>query len=363
MPPSEIAPPPLAATLFSLVLLGILTLSLTLWLKTIRRWWRGETILPTQESPALQPWGGIDLLFAFLTWIGLQYLAVQLSGPFGLNPITDGEGRLTIQGMTWIQLFSCYLLIVTTAFIAMRCRIPVDAIGWSLAHWKHDIRLGLKTYLMLTPVIYLVMFLATAVSKVPYEHPLFDETRKDIGFLVPAFMLAVLAAPFFEEFVFRVLLQGFLESIAAGGLHGRNLWLGRAASSLAEFAPSAEDQRSQVRREAATTVAITSVDFPVPHPEAASFARAEAGEEPLPPSSQTAPQAWWPVVVSGLVFGLFHYSYGISWIPLSILGIALGWLYRITHRIWPGLIVHFCLNAVSMSMFAIHVIYKLPISH
>ncbi|MFN9918065.1 MAG: hypothetical protein ACK53L_36095, partial [Pirellulaceae bacterium] len=80
----------MAATLFSLVLLGILTLSLTLWLQPIRRWWRGETILPTNEASALQPWGGIDLLFAFLTWISLQYLAVQLSGPLGLQPIADG---------------------------------------------------------------------------------------------------------------------------------------------------------------------------------------------------------------------------------------------------------------------------------
>jgi membrane protease YdiL (CAAX protease family) len=354
----------LAATLFSLVLLGILTLSLTLWLKTIRRWWRGETILPTNEASALQPWGGIDLLFAFLTWISLQYLAVQLSGPLGLQPIADGSGRITIQGMTWIQLFSCYSLIVTTAFIALRCRIPIEAVGWSLAHWKNDLRLGLTAYVMLTPVIYLVMFLATALSKVPYEHPLFDETRKDIGYLVPAFMLAVLAAPFFEEFVFRVLFQGFLESIAAGGIRGRNLWLGRAASSPAEIADFAKDQGSQLRPEAVPGVEISGFGFPVELSEVALSDRNAAAAEGSPQtSSRSTPQAWWPVIVSGLVFGLFHYSYGISWIPLSILGIALGWLYRITHRIWPGLIVHFCLNAVSMSMFALHVIYKLPISH
>ncbi|MFN9911789.1 MAG: hypothetical protein ACK53L_04355, partial [Pirellulaceae bacterium] len=82
----------------------------------------------------------------------------------------------------------------------------------------------------------------TVLREITYEHPLFDETRKDIGFLVPAFMLAVLAAPFFEEFVFRVLFQGFLESIAAGGIRGRNLWLGRAASSPAEIADFAKDQ-------------------------------------------------------------------------------------------------------------------------
>ena len=69
---------------------------------------------------------------------------------------------------------------------------------------------------------------------------------------------------------------------------------------------------------------------------------------------------WWPVFVSGILFGLAHFEYGMSWVPLIVLGIVLGWLYRVTNRIWPSLIVHFLVNATSMTGFALTVLFGDP---
>ena len=52
--------------------------------------------------------------------------------------------------------------------------------------------------------------------------------------------------------------------------------------------------------------------------------------------------------MTGILFGLAHWGYGLSFIPLIVLGIVLGMLYRATHSIWPCFLVHFALNSTSM---------------
>ena len=56
----------------------------------------------------------------------------------------------------------------------------------------------------------------------------------------------------------------------------------------------------------------------------------------------------WPSVVTGILFGLAHWGYGLSFIPLIVLGIVLGLVYRATHSIWPCILIHAMLNGTSM---------------
>ena len=47
-------------------------------------------------------------------------------------------------------------------------------------------------------------------------------------------------------------------------------------------------------------------------------------------------------------FALVHFSHGPDFVPLFVLSLGLGYLYRQTHRIMPSLVVHFGLNLMTM---------------
>ncbi len=61
----------------------------------------------------------------------------------------------------------------------------------------------------------------------------------------------------------------------------------------------------------------------------------------------------WPSFVAGTLFGFAHFDYGLSFIPLSVLGVVLGLLYRAKHSIWPCFVLHFALNAFAMASLGI----------
>jgi membrane protease YdiL (CAAX protease family) len=104
--------------------------------------------------------------------------------------------------------------------------------------------------------------------------------------LVLVTVVAVLVAPLVEEFLFRVLLQGWLEKRQV------------VAAELVE------------------------------------------GEQSSP--------GFAPIIVSALFFGLLHVGHGADPIPLFVLGLFLGYAYRQTHRILAPLAIHALVNSVAM---------------
>ncbi len=80
-------------------------------------------------------------------------------------------------------------------------------------------------------------------------------------------------------------------------------------------------------------------------------------QEQLAAQPQRLPPLW-PALVTGVLFGLAHLGYGLSFIPLIVLGIILGLLYRATHSIWPSLMVHFILNSSSMIALGIGILIE-----
>ena len=150
-----------------------------------------------------------------------------------------------------------------------------------------DVGLGVAGALAATPPVYALFFLLTRwfVS----SHPLVEMVNKEHGLVTFAMSVlsAVIVAPLFEEFVFRVVLQGWLEKV--------------------------EDERST-----------------------------------LPTTRRRLPAGLMPVAVASLVFALFHFSHGPDPVPLFFLSLVLGYLYRQTHRLWPSLAMHATFNATTL---------------
>jgi hypothetical protein len=200
--------------------------------------------------------------------------------------------------------------------------------------------------------------------KKPYNHPVVDAIKNDPSSLPMAIWLAVVIAPLLEEFGFRVLLQGFLESLSRGPLSLKLIFSGRRGDSPIVADESVSDDLTPHTGVAAgwgekplnpyeigTNNLITSSLSPT------DVSLAEANRDMVIHSEQLP---WWPVIVSGVLFGLAHFDYGASWLPLAALGIVLGYLYRVTNRIWPSLVVHCCLNGMTMLNLTLLTLYGDP---
>ena len=192
---------------------------------------------------------------------------------------------------------------------------------------------------------------AILVQWYPSEHPLVRLLRQspDPAMLVLCCLSAVVVAPLFEEFVFRVLLQGWLEKVLAAD----------PVPQVPEVASAFASKRAAVAIPSARVDAdaLASADvnpFKSPESEQQYTGPPRAGETSGQVAGSRLPLRFsanvLPILISSTVFAGLHYGHGPDPIPLFVLAAALGYLYQRTHRLVPGLMVHVLLNASSMVM-------------
>jgi membrane protease YdiL (CAAX protease family) len=80
-------------------------------------------------------------------------------------------------------------------------------------------------------------------------------------------------------------------------------------------------------------------------------------------SQATRTVRWTPILISAAVFALLHLGRSTEDmrtdpIPLFVLAMMLGWVYQRTHRIWPSVVVHVCLNGLSTLALAADVLLR-----
>jgi hypothetical protein len=186
--------------------------------------------------------------------------------------------------------------------------------------------------------------------------------KPEPGLFLLASFAAVVVAPVVEEYFFRGLLQGWLESLTRR--HSFEHFLLGIRSSDARLAETMLTEVSEVtdfpyastKPPADILVAdvvptemnpyVTPAEIPPENPKNISK------QNP----AMTVPI--WPMFVSAAVFALAHFSHGPDWIPLFVLALGLGFLYQRTHRLLPCMTVHFLLNLASMGVLYIEVFLK-----
>jgi len=146
------------------------------------------------------PWRGSDVVAATLSFLGFQVLAA------GSMP-ADASLQLRLAGGSIAMLAATA---VSAAHLLLR-GVGWPALGFGLGRLHDDLRLAVAgLVLLLAPLLGLAAVLDRFV---PYRHAIVDflKTNRDplsIGLVVFA---AVVAAPVAEEFLFRRVLQGWLE--------------------------------------------------------------------------------------------------------------------------------------------------------
>lgn len=389
--PPEITPElleqnPLLAILmsvFALLVIGLIGSALASWVLIGYRWYHGQPILPVKKPWQPRVWGFADIALAVVVmFIGqavLGSLAVVLLKLDAAALQAGQEPPVSFMALSSAGLLAT--VAVVTTWILLRYSVRLPHLGFTFSRLPRTLGIGAVAGVATLPLVLALSALVTLSFQREYEHPLLDALKEDgslTSYLLACFA-AVLVAPIAEEFLFRVLIQGWLQSfpfssplaILLGASQSQrsnpsNQLYFHPASLLAGDAdvsrPMPEERVIDAQLAGSGTetnsnpyASPVGIDLAYAHREQESAAAAQET------SAATLPGAIppiWPSIVTGTLFGLAHWGYGLSFIPLIALGIILGLLYRATQSIWPCILVHFMLNASSMTALGVGILVE-----
>jgi membrane protease YdiL (CAAX protease family) len=160
----------------------------------------------------------------------------------------------------------------------------------SLIPNRSDAWLGIKASVMLLPPVLMISALVSLF--LPYNHEVLNLLQgvESGAVFLGMFFATAIVTPAFEEFLFRVLIQGGLQGMMDPG-------------------PS---------------------------------------EVEGSPNHAWQPRSYLPIIVASVIFALLHLGQGAAPIPLFLLSLGLGYLYRQTGNITAPLVVHAMLNSLTM---------------
>lgn len=335
------------------LIISLFTGGVAVWAWLIWRWIARLPILP-RESRQDVPWGVVDLLLTVGLYLFLSLAAVSLVKTEPVpkkevaaevvleNTQAEPPREFTLGGAQRMialdSVVKLLTLLIVVVVITMRVQPLATDWGWTLAEISNDVRVGALTFLAIFLPMITLQSLLVVVFEWKYEHPLIElvtETKDPLLFALAGIAAAVVA-PLFEEFVFRGLLQGWLEKLLGGNASKEMIVAGgREEPEVEIYAPLVSQNQPAMDPNpyAAPTVPNTEESFSI-----------KWGKSFTPPS----PRDWLAIVISTVAFSLLHYSHGPAWIPLLIFGAATGFVYQRTHRLWPGVVVHVLLNTTTM---------------
>jgi membrane protease YdiL (CAAX protease family) len=189
--------------------MGIGSLASWAWIFYSRA--NGKSILPMRRPWTPGYWSLLDMAVIATSVIVLQVVLAQMAMQF-LDITRDGE--ISLEAAAAGGLASVFGVGFSVLWIMARYRQSPGHVGFDLLSPK---RLGQGVVLGLAalPVVYILMMVVSLVSKTDYEHPLITSATQSgtLSSYLMGFFAAAIAAPIVEEFLFRVILQGWLQAL------------------------------------------------------------------------------------------------------------------------------------------------------
>lgn len=319
--------------------------SLGLWIYWLRRKRAGEPLLDARLRDPV-PLGLVDVIIMFAgCMVFAQVIAGGVASWLGIDVFHPEKFTLQDTSTFLICMGATQFVAVVVGSLVLWVRYGrVSAIGWQVKHIFKDTRTGLIAFLYIIPPVLLIQ---VGVSQlVTYEHGTLDTLRESESILpiIATWFSAVLMAPLVEEIFFRGILQGWLQRLGnTDPANFNDLILGGYFSDK----PGLLNVDNGTRDSALT-------EDPYSHSLSAQrVADSHSGSAQDPNS--IGPQVqfdsrlrWAPIFVSSGLFAATHIGQGAAPIPLFILAIGLGYLYRQTGSVVPCIVVHFLLNFYTM---------------
>jgi len=282
---------PSSETLQLSLVLTIFAGSLMVWSGIFSKLVRKQPVVP-YEQRRQAPWTGGDV--AAVIGIAMLWIVIAMSvgaAYFGLEAEREPAESPVVLRLSMVANSAGGLAGLGLAlwYLIGGRGVTWNDLGFDTSHFTRDLRLGSLTFL--AAALPTLSLQAALVTQVKYEHPLVTLMHAEQDgrtFLICAWS-AVLIAPLVEEFLLRVVFQGWLEA-------AERRW------------------RRRYKR------------------------------------SRLFPVGVVPVVISAALFAAMHAGQGPAPIPLFVFALFLGYVYQRTHRVFPSLFIHTILNGTSMLM-------------
>lgn len=365
----------------TLVAASLATLSVVAWAWVAARIQRGEVLVAYRPRRPV-PWTGGDLCAVMLIFLlanlgAFAWLPMSDRAAAGMVAEDDGpaepdEADQWTENAARLDRFELKLVAGATANLVTMLLAVAWLVGRRGARWSdfglasdrawQDIGLGIVGFVAVSLPVYALQFLLSHLSS--RQHPIIETLGRqpDNWLFLLSGLSAVAVAPVAEEFFFRVLLQGWLESLGEAPQFDGDTG-GGGAPALAGDQPSAA---ADVPAADVPAADVPAADVPAAVLSERSVVFGDAFRSPAtddvsrsrplrtqPNHLRTQPNQPWDTAaigVTSLVFALLHLGQGWAPVPLFFLSLALGWLYQRTHRLLPSMVVHVCLNGCSLVM-------------
>jgi membrane protease YdiL (CAAX protease family) len=289
--------------------------------------------------------------------VGLAFIVFLFTPPYVLQALGGNRGpqQQPGDGVIGCQAELIALPIQMVLWIALyRFAREWRPDGFDARHAVTGFRLGFRTWLVLSPLVYAVSFAAIVVfawvvGQPPEEHPLIQMMQRgpmSVGVLVIFVAQAILAAPIKEEMFFRGILQPWLATKAWGGEMA--VWLAAAVGVLIHT-PS-NDPLSAVGP-ALFVVAVLPVYWLLDRSDTSRWLPVQN-----PIARRRAVRA---IVGTSLLFANFHANVWPTPVPLFVLSIGLGWLAYRTQSVVAPIVLHMFFNAIPFATLAFKAILPL----
>ena len=336
------------------VVIAVAFASLSFWYMAINRLIRKQQLIPYRRSESVL--GFIDLVAIFACWLGAQMasgvILVAVAGPEAFKGTE--EEIFAEHGVLLLYLsavFGIVSLIVGGAYLVFRYR-TTNSFGLRFDQLRQQIGYGVVVFTMLFPITLLIQFLLSLLVK--YDHPVLSVLTENPSF-VPIFgcwAAAVLQAPFVEEFLFRGVFQHWLERISVSKMTDDQILIGGSgsASGGALIGNAFDDSSGLPTEKLGATDSDLTNPYLSPYTDAINQKK-QAIDSQNEVNAMQRKFAYWPIFVSSLCFALVHWGQGLAPIPLFVLALGLGYLFRQTGSLIACITVHFLLNFYSMLVF------------
>lgn len=187
------------------------------------------------------------------------------------------------------------------------------------------IGLGAKAAVTLLPPVLAVAALVNLLV-LEYEHEVLDVLQQ-LGtprvFAVLFFGTAIVT-PIAEEILFRGLIQGWLQRLAD-----------RVVGQVEPIESDLVDGQLAIDEEKAP-LSSKNAD------------RCDSKAEVTGAMGSWEPVSYWPIFAASILFASMHMGQGAAPVPLFLLSLGLGYLYRQTGSLIPCIVVHMILNGMTL---------------
>lgn len=315
------------AILILLGMIGLIFLAIaTSWAIVIERVIRKVPIIPDRSGGAV-PWRGGQVFVCFAIW---QFAMLSVAGILRSRRGADGEPDI-VAAFAALSVINLAMTIGLPLMLAAWNGASSEDFGIARGRIGKDLRIGIIAAIFCLPLVYMIQFLAILIWQ-PTAHPLQEMLllQQDPAILLLALGSAVIFAPAAEELLFRGIFQGWLDS-RFGSSRTRN-----------EDVPKSEPEDTF---DLAPIDSRDSFENPYLAPGTPLGQASTLGVEELATHRRWGNRL--SLFVPAVIFAAVHAAQWPAPIPLFVLAIGLGLVYRRTKGLIAPVAMHATFNGVS----------------